>query len=88
MGQVTTCGYLSHRDQVIEFKFCCVRWGLGKGFAPEGGGHGTTAQGMAPSCWSPESTETPLSDIGFGSCVEPGVGLNAHCGSLSTWGIL
>jgi len=49
MGEVTICGCLGHSDhEVVEFKICCVRWGLGKGFAPKGGGHGTAAQGRGP----------------------------------------
>jgi len=44
-------------------------WGLGKGAAPEGGGHG-------PECQSSRNVWTAPSDLDFGCCcVEPEVGL-------------
>jgi len=65
-----------------------VRWGLGKGIAPVGSGHGKfpRATGIALSCQSSGSIWTMPSDIGLGwSCEETGVGLNDSSGSLSTW---
>jgi len=63
-------------------------WGLGKGAAPEGGGHRTGCPGL----WArpqvlefKECSDTVLSHrvwIFGWSCVEPGVGLDDPCGSL------
>jgi len=75
----------SDRSQGNNMELCQGRsnWGLGKGSAPEGGGHGPELLEFKKHL---DNTQTQ--GLNFGPCVEAEVGLNDPCESLPVQDIL
>ena len=81
--------HLVDRENSMDFCQWTDRWGLGKGSAPEGGGHGTVCPGQRAQPRAARAqrafghcSETKGWALGW-CCVEPGVGLGDPCGPLS-----